>query len=90
MAVPAFLSYSHQDRQLAGLIKGTLNYYGFDTFLAHEDLQPSVEWQEIILINLKECLVFLPLLTDSFIKSDWTDQETGIAIALDKIIVPIN
>ncbi len=89
LPIPAFLSYSHQDRRLAGLIKGTFDYYGFDTFLAHEDLQPSGEWQEIILRKLKECLVFLPLLTDSFAKSDWTDQETGIAVALGKIIVPM-
>jgi hypothetical protein len=40
------------------------------TFLAHEDLEPSVEWQKTILLKLKECLVFLPLLTDSFTRSD--------------------
>lgn len=89
MTIPAFLSYSHQNRSLAGLIKSTLDYYGFDIFLAHEDIQPSVEWQEIILLRLKECVVFLPLLTESFTKSDWTDQETGIAVALGKIIVPM-
>lgn len=87
--IPAFLSYSHQDRNLAGAIKIHLDYYGFDTFLAHEDLQPSVEWQKVILLKLKECVVFLPLLTESFTKSDWTDQETGIAVALRKIIVPM-
>jgi len=87
--IPAFLSYSHQDRNLAGAIKSNLDYYGFDTFLAHEDLQPSVEWQEVIRLKLKECVVFLPLLTESFTKSDWTDQETGMAVALRKIIVPM-
>lgn len=87
--IPTFLSYSHQDRHLAGAIKIALDYYGFDTFLAHEDLQPSVEWQQVILQELKGCVVFLPLLTESFAKSDWTDQETGIAIALRKIIVPM-
>jgi hypothetical protein len=87
--IPAFISYSHNDRRLAGLIKSYLDYYGFDTFLAHEDLEPSVEWQETILLKLRECLVFLPLLTDSFTRSDWTDQETGIAVAMSKIIVPL-
>jgi hypothetical protein len=87
--IPAFLSYSHKDRQLAGGIKIDLDYYGFDTFLAHEDLQPSTEWQQVILLKLRECCVFLPLLTESFAKSDWTDQEIGIAVALRKIIVPM-
>jgi hypothetical protein len=89
MSIPAFLSYSHKDRRLAGLTKECLDRYGFDTFLAHEDLQPSEEWQKIILKRLKDCIVFLPLLTDAFTKSDWTDQETGIAVGLKKIIVPL-
>lgn len=87
--IPTFLSYSHQDRKFAGMIKGLIDDYGFDTFLAHEDLQPSVEWQKVILSKLKECIVFLPLLTESFAESDWTDQETGIAVARRKIIVPM-
>ncbi len=89
MAIPAFLSYSHKDRELAGFTKSFLDRYGFDTFLAHQDLQPSEEWQKIILVRLKACTVFLPLLTDAFKQSDWTDQETGIAVALKKIIVPL-
>lgn len=89
MAIPAFLSYSHKDRRLAGLTKECLDSYGFDTFLAHEDLQPSEEWQKTILKRLKDCIVFLPLLTDAFSKSDWTDQETGIAVGLKKIIAPL-
>jgi hypothetical protein len=89
MTIPAFLSYSHKDRRLAGLTKECLDSYGFDTFLAHEDLQPSDEWQKTILKRLKNCVIFLPLLTDSFSKSDWTDQETGIAVGLKKVIVPL-
>jgi len=66
-----------------------LDSYGFDTFLAHEDLKPSEEWQKSIFTKLKACAVFLPLLTKAFTESDWTDQETGIAVALKKIIVPM-
>ena len=87
--IAAFLSYSHRDKKLAGLIKEELDSYGFDTFLAHDDLVPSVEWQKTIVRRLKDSQVFLPLLTDSFAESDWTDQETGVAVALGKIIVPM-
>lgn len=89
MAIPAFLSYSHRDKVLAGLVKAMLDYYSIDAFLAHEDLQPSEEWQLTILSRLKDCVVFLPLLTNSFAESDWTDQETGVAVALGKIVVPM-
>jgi hypothetical protein len=89
MTIPAFVSYSHRDKKLAGLIKEKLDFCGFETFLAHDDLKPSVEWQKTIVRRLKDCQVFLPLLTDSFPKSSWTDQETGMAVALGKIVVPM-
>lgn len=89
MAIPAFLSYSHKDRRLAGYTKECLDSYGFDTFLAHEDLEPSEEWQNTIVKRLQDCVVFFALLTESFSKSDWTDQETGIAVGLRKVIVPL-
>ncbi len=63
--IAAFLSYSSRDKKLAGLIKKELDFFGFDTFLAHDDLVPSVEWQRTIVCRLKGCQVFLPLLTDS-------------------------
>src|SRR4051812_682013 len=87
--VDAFLCYSHNDRFLAGCIKKTFDSYGIGAFLAHEDLLPSQEWQDEIARRLHACEVFFLLLTNSFRSSDWTDQETGIAVALNKIIVPI-
>ncbi|MGH2374745.1 MAG: toll/interleukin-1 receptor domain-containing protein [bacterium] len=90
MAVAAFLSYAHQDRELAGGLKRELAEYGVDCFLAHEDIKPSVQWQDEILRQLQACDVFLALLTDAFDASDWTHQEIGIAHARGPIMVPIN
>ncbi len=84
-----FLSHSHHDRELAGEIKAELQLFGADVFVAHEDIKPTQEWQEAIMQYLKECEAFVALLTDRFEDSDWTDQETGIALALEKIIIPI-
>jgi len=85
----AFLSYSTSDKELAGQIKQALEDYGIEAFLAHEDIEPSAEWVETIKAELKACHVFLPILTDNFHKSDWTDQETGIAFIQDKLIIPL-
>jgi hypothetical protein len=85
----AFLSYSHRDRLLAGSIRYAFALYGISAFLAHEDIQPSQEWQDEISRALRACEIFFPLLTASFHGSDWTDQETGMAVALNKIIVPL-
>ncbi len=84
-----FLSHSHHDKELAGTLKDELEGLGCEVFVAHEDINPSQDWQEAILKSLRECDAFIPLLTESFAASDWTDQETGIAIALRKVIVPI-
>jgi hypothetical protein len=84
-----FLSYHHSARKFARRVKGCLSGLGMDVFLAHEDLEPSTEWQEEILLHLRKCNVFMPLLTKSFHSSNWTDQETGIAFASEKFILPL-
>jgi len=85
-----FLSYSNYDKALAAQVKAELvDRYGLEVFLAHEDIQPSSEWQQTILEELEASEVFLPVLTASFGESEWTDQETGVALGLHKLIVPL-
>jgi len=85
-----FLSYSHKDRELAGEIKEYIEDYRLEVFLAHEDIEPSREWQEEIIRSLKACDIFIPIVSENFKESKWCDQESGIAFAEDKYIIPIN
>jgi len=84
-----FLSYSILNRKLAAQLKDGLKKYGQEVFMAHEDINPSIKWKERILKELDICPVFVALLTENFRGSEWTDQETGIAIAKDKLIIPL-
>src|SRR5574341_621347 len=84
-----FLSYSSLDRKLAGKIKHELEDYGLEVFVAHEDIEPLAVWVDTIRAELEACNVFIPILTENFDESDWTDQETGIAVASDKLIIPL-
>ena len=84
-----FVSYSTDDKILAGRIKRILEGYGLSVFLAHDDIPPLCEWQEEIRKNLDKCDVFIPILTGSFRMSEWTDQEVGIAYGLKKLIIPL-
>lgn len=84
-----FVSYSNNDKARAGKLKSTLENYGLNVFLAHEDIEPTTEWQERILAELKSCDVFIPLLTPHFKASNWTGQETGIADGNKKLIIPL-
>ncbi len=63
-----FLSYSHIDRHLAGNIKTALENIWLSVFLAHEDIKPSLEWQETIYRELKECDIFIPIISENFKK----------------------
>jgi hypothetical protein len=87
--VKIFLSYSNEDKDLAGKIKKGMEDYGLDVFLAHEDVKPSSEWMEAIHEELNLCNVFIPILTDCFNESLWTDQETGFAVARSVYIIPL-
>jgi hypothetical protein len=89
-ALNVFLSYSSKDRRLAGRLKENLQFYGIRVFLAHEDITPSHQWLQEIIKNMKACDVFLPLLTREFSRSNWTDQEAGMAVVLSKHVMPLS
>ncbi len=84
-----FVSYSIKDRRLAKQIKKCLLTYGLNVFLAHDDIEASAHWADVILARLKDSEVFLPLLTKAFPDSKFTDQETGIAKAHGTLIIPL-
>lgn len=85
-----FISYSSKDKILSGLFKQCFETYtGFQVFLAHDDISPALEWELEIIKNLKETDVIIPLITDNYRSSEFTDQELGVGLALNKIIIPI-
>ncbi|MEK6899175.1 MAG: toll/interleukin-1 receptor domain-containing protein [Nanoarchaeota archaeon] len=88
-SLKVFISYNHKDYDLASNLHKELEFFGIEIFLAHKTIEPSKEWQEEIEKNLKECDVFMPLLTDNFRDSRWTDQEVGIAYAYGKKFIPL-
>lgn len=87
--VRIFLSYSSLNKKVVGKIKLWLSEFGFNVFLAHDDIRPSLEWQKVIIENLKKSHVFIPIITPEFNKSKWTDQESGMAFISNKLIIPI-
>jgi len=87
----AFISYSVKDKAEAADVKAALKEYGISSFLAHDDLRISETWKERILEELKRCDIFVPLLSEEFRKSNWTDQETGIAFSRNDIVfIPLS
>lgn len=88
--INAFIGHSARQKVLAGRFKVCLvNYCGYDSFLAHEDIPGSALWEEEIIKGIENADFFIPLLSEEFKSSNFTDQEIGIAVALKKKIIPI-
>lgn len=85
-----FLSHSTKDLNIVRFIKSDLESYGMDVFVAHEDIKPSSEWENAILQNLNSTDIFIPVITENYYDSSWTDQESGIAFSKSKLIIPVS
>ena len=84
-----FLSHVTEVKKEVQALKEGLEECGVEAFVAHSDIHPGTEWQEEILEALKDMDAFVPVLTEGFSDSPWTDQEVGYAIASEVPIIPL-
>jgi hypothetical protein len=84
-----FISHSSKIKIKANELSEALLEYAMSGFVAHDDIEPTMEWQSVIENALITCDGLIVLLSDEFPKSFWTDQEVGICYALKKIIIPV-
>ena len=84
-----FLSHKAEVKSQIYVLKQGLEEYGVEAFVAHADIDPGTEWQEEILGALEVMDAFVPVLTEGFRDSQWTDQEVGYAIARGVRIIPL-
>jgi len=75
-----FLSHKAEHKKTTSDLKKYLARFGVTCFVAHEDIEPSLEWQDAIERALRSADVLVALLTDDFRDSNWTDQEVGFAL----------
>lgn len=84
-----FLSNIAAFKKEAAELQKSLLTYGITSFVAHEDIEPTKEWQSEIEIALKTMDGLAALLTPTFHESKWTDQEVGVAIGRNVPIIPL-
>lgn len=84
-----FLSHSSKNRLIASQIQKASIKFAISVFVAHEDIEPTKEWQNEIELALSSMDSLAALLTDDFKESNWCDQEVGIAIGRKVLIIPI-
>ena len=84
-----FLSHVHGYRAHAGALRRELAKRSVDAFVAHDSINATEQWVEVILSALRSCDACLALLTPGFGESKWCDQEIGFCLARDKLVIPV-
>lgn len=75
-----FVTHLASQKKFAGSLQEALLAYGISGFVAHSDIEPTLEWQAQIETALATCDALVALLHDGFHTSNWTDQEIGFAM----------
>ena len=75
-----FISHLAKNKVYAAELQDALFSYGISGFVAHNDIEPTLEWQTEIEVALATCDSLVALLHDGFHASRWTDQEIGFAM----------
>jgi len=78
-----FISHLATEKLYASALQKALLAYSIESFVAHSDIEPTAEWQNVIETELKTCDALIALLHPDFHKSSWTDQEIGFVMARD-------
>jgi hypothetical protein len=84
-----FLSHISSFKKNTGLLQAALKPYGISSFVAHVDIEPTKQWQVEIEAGLFSMDALAALLMDGFKNSNWTDQEVGVAVGRDVLIIPV-
>lgn len=75
-----FISHLAAHRAFAAKLQEALLTYGISSFVAHNDIEPTLEWQTQIETALATSDALVALLHKDFHDSNWTDQEIGFAM----------
>lgn len=78
--VRVFLSHKSSVKQKTARLKESFVRCGVAAFVAHEDIEPTQEWQREIERALFSMDALVALLSKDYHDSNWTDQEVGVAI----------
>lgn len=89
-SIRIFISHIARYKVMATELQERLTEFGVASFVAHEDIEPTAEWQTEIERALFSMDMFIALLTEGFNESDWTDQEVGFALGRGVPIICIS
>ena len=84
-----FITHLSSDQALASALKSALSAHCISGFVAHVDIEPIKEWQDVIEQALLSADALVALMTARFKESNWVDQEIGAAVGRRLLVIPI-
>jgi len=84
-----FICHLATFKEDAAALQGTLQKYQISSFVAHNDIEPTTEWQNEIEAALSTADAMVVLLREGFHQSNWTDQEIGYAMGRGMLILTV-
>jgi hypothetical protein len=84
-----FVSHTHSNKLSAHNLKTAVGKYGIAAFVAHDDIEPTKEWQLEIERALRTSDALAAIITPDFVDSRWCDQEVGFAFGRGKLVIPL-
>lgn len=88
-ALRLFMSHTSAHKGPVSALALLLGHQGIHGFVAHEDIEPTREWQDVIESALTTCDALAAYLTPDFASSKWCDQEVGFCVSRAIPIVPL-
>jgi tetratricopeptide (TPR) repeat protein len=77
-----FLSYSSKDEEFVRELYSRLTRDGVNCFFDKESIKWGANWVIALEKAIKECEIFIPILTPEFFDSEWAELERTIIVAI--------
>lgn len=84
-----FLSHLASFKAQTSHLQKALRKYAISSFVAHEDIEPTKEWQVEIEAGLQTMDALVAILMPGFESSNWCDQEVGVAVGRNVLVIPV-
>lgn len=89
MATKVFISHCMKNIELVNQAKAMLEQKGLNAYVAVSEPEPGQKLDEKIVNHIKSSSYFLLLYTKDAEGSPWVNSELGIAVSMNKKIIPI-
>ncbi len=84
-----FLSHATELKAPTHALKAALAPYQVAAFVAHDDIEPTREWQAEIESALRTMDAMAAIISPEVLRSRWCDQEVGFALGRNRLVVPL-